>query len=304
MTAPGWRDLPGPAHGLPDPARQGLTGPSWTALIRRASARLAEASVASPDADARALTEHVAGRALALADPPTAGDEEALATLLARRERREPLQHILATMHFRHLTLACRPGVFVVRPETELVAGHAIDAARAALAARGEASVADLCTGSGAIAIAVAIEAPGSRVSAVDISPAAISLARENSERYGGLVDFAVADAARAFEGREGSFDVVVSNPPYVPAGQTIEPEVAADPPAALWGGGDDGLDIPRAIVARARQLLAPGGVLVVEHDERQGPALRDFALSIGLSPARTLEDLAGRARMLWARLG
>ena len=291
-----------------------MTQRSWNRLIAEASALLGDAGVASPASDARELAEFAVGvRRLPAADP-TPDERAAFSRAVARRAAREPLQHITGRMYFRWLELVSRPGAFIVRPETEAVAQEAVDEARR-IADRGERPrVLDLCTGSGAIALAVATEVPGSAVVGVDASAEALQVARENNVAYGGLVEFVLADAlefscvresgdARELGGVRGKFDVVVANPPYVPAHCELSPEVLADPAAALWGGGEDGLDMPNALVEKAVGLLRPGGLLVMEHAEGQAAPLRRLALKTGFVKAETGVDLAGRPRWLRARL-
>lgn len=290
-----------------------MTQRSWNRLIAEASALLGDAGVASPTSDARELAEFAVGvRRLPDADP-TPDQRAAFSRAVARRAAREPLQHITGRMYFRWLELVSRPGAFIVRPETEAVAQDAVDEARR-IADRGERPrILDLCTGSGAIALAVATEVPGSAVVGVDASAEALQVARENNAAYGDPVEFVLADALEfsgasepdALEpgGTRGKFDVVVANPPYVPARCELSPEVLADPAAALWGGGEDGLDMPNALVKKAVGLLKPGGLLVMEHAEEQAEPLRRLALKTGFVKAETGTDLAGRPRWLRARL-
>jgi len=275
-------------------------------LVREAGQALARAGVASPDVDARLLAEHLLGGPVLLADGAPEGFAAAYAALVERRSARVPLQHILGVMWFRGLELACRPGVFIVRPETEVVAGAGIEAARAvALEEERAPVVVDLCAGSGAIAVAVAVEVPTARVWAVETAPDAVALARENSEHLApGRVRTICGDASdpAVLAELDGRVDVVVSNPPYVPAAAVEDLETERhDPALALYGGGVDGLAIPRAILKRAAALLRPGGVLVMEHDPGQGAALRAAALGAGFTEAVTGQDLTGRDRYLRA---
>jgi release factor glutamine methyltransferase len=216
---------------------------------------------------------------------------------VGRRAAREPLQHITGRAAFRHLTLAVGPGVFVPRPETEVVAGAAIEAALRSASP----VVVDLCTGSGAIALAVAWEVPGARVHAVEADTGAHSWAARNCA--GAAVDLRLGDMAAAFPDLDGTVDVVVSNPPYIPEGARVrDPEVAAhDPAAALWSGLD-GLDAVRVVEEVAARLLRPGGTVVVEHADLQGetaPAV--FATTGRWTDVRDHRDLAGRDRFLTA---
>ena len=276
-------------------------------LVRQAGERLKAAGVASPEHDARALAEWLLGRPLPLADGADAAFTAAYAQALRRREAREPLQRITGRMFFRGLELECRPGVFIVRPETEVVAGVAIEAvlARERGGVAGGPLVVDLCTGSGAIAAAVAAEVPAARVIAVELADDAVVAAVAACERHApGRVRVVQADAAApsTLAGLDGSVDVVVTNPPYVPAGALEDVETASyDPRLALFGGGEDGLDLPVALVRRAGALLRDGGLLVMEHDAGQGRALREAALAVGFREASTGQDLTGRDRFLRA---
>src|SRR5690606_3382282 len=233
--------------------------------------------------------------------PPTADQLTAYAALVERRRRREPLQHLTGEMFFRHLRLVSAPGAFVVRPETELVAEEAITAARRLPAPR----VVDLCTGSGAIALAVATEVPAAEVWAVELSEAAPAVARRNAADLAPHVTLVQDDAATALPELDGTADVVVSNPPYVPPDAVPrDPEVRDhDPDLALYGGGHDGLDVPRAVLRTAARLLRPGGTLVMEHAEVQATAVRAAATGTGaFVDVRTVQDLSGRDRMVVAR--
>lgn len=276
-------------------------------LVRQAGERLKAAGVASPEHDARALAEWLLGRPLPLADGADAAFTAAYAQALRRREAREPLQRITGRMFFRGLELECRPGVFIVRPETEVVAGVAIEAVLACErgGVAGGPLVVDLCTGSGAIAAAVAAEVPAARVIAVELADDAAVAAVAACERHApGRVRVLRADAAApsTLAGLDGSVDVVVTNPPYVPAGALEDVETASyDPRLALFGGGEDGLDLPVALVRRAAALLHDDGLLVMEHDAGQGRALREAALAVGFREASTGQDLTGRDRFLRA---
>ena len=282
--------------------------------LRWAQGVLADAGVPSPRVDAELLAAHLLGisrgelqAAAILGRPAPAG----LADLVARRATREPLQHLTGSAPFRGLELAVGPGVFVPRPETEQVAQVAVDEAAAVVLRFGAALVVDLCTGSGAIALAVAHEVPGAVVHAVELDALAHSWAERNVREVAATLPptsrvlLHRADARTALAELDGTVDVVVSNPPYVPPGAVpIDPEVADhDPAVALYGLGADGLEVPRGIVAAAARLLRPGGLLVVEHAEVQDGAARDMVDRTGaFTPARTGHDLTGRARMVIAR--
>jgi release factor glutamine methyltransferase len=274
-------------------------------LVRAAGRVLAEAGVPSPDHDARALAAHVLGvpQIHPLATLPESFTAR-YADLVERRRSREPLQHIVGTTAFRHLRLRVVQGVFVPRPETELVAQVAIDEARG-LVGRGDSPlVVDLCCGAGGIAISVAVEVPGARVTAVDISAEAVALTVSNATASGADLRAEVGDATSdVLPDLTGLVDVVAANPPYIPPdAEPLEPEVRDyDPDLALYGGGVDGLEVPAGVVRSAARLLKDGGLLVMEHAEGQGAAVRDL-VSTEFTDAHTLADLTGRPRMVVAR--
>lgn len=271
------------------------------AALAAAAAELAAAGVPAPRVDAELLAAHLLGcsrgrvRALAFTDTPVPAG---YADLVRERARRVPLQHLTGRAAFRHLELAVGPGVFVPRPETETVAQLAIDAARARLAAAGAVRVVDLGTGSGAIAAAVAEEVPGAEVTAVELSDLALAWAHRNLEPRG--VRLVHGDLRTALPGEDGRYDVVVSNPPYIPAAAVPnEPEAADhDPKIALYGGGEDGLALPHAAAATAARLLRSGGFFVMEHAEVQAQALaRHLEKAGSWLEVRGHEDLNGRPR-------
>lgn len=290
--------LPGAAEGDGVDLRQ---------LVRHAAARLAAAGVESDWYDAGILATHVLGvepRDLVLHDTCTAADAEAFGALVDLRCTRIPLQHLTGRAHFRHLSLVVGPGVFIPRPETEVVVEAALDEVRA-LVSRGvvEPVVVDLCTGSGAIAASIAVEAPQTRVSAVELSAVAYGWAERNLRGLG--VALSLGDASTAFPELDGTVDVAISNPPYIPHGAVIrDPEVSEhDPGLALWGGGDDGLEVMRGVVARAAVLLRPGGFLVVEHADVQREAVVALIEDTGqFDDVSDHEDLAGRDRFTTGR--
>ena len=277
--------------------------------IALATVRLAEAGVDSPRADAEIIAAHVHGvRRSELHRVPDAGFDPRFWDEVARREAREPLQHITGLAYFRYLELEVGPGVFVPRPETEVMTGWAIDQLREMDVA--EPLVADLGTGSGAIALAIAQEVPRARVHAVEADPLARQWAGKNIARTAeaaphtaGRVTLHAADFADPANLPAGSFDLVVSNPPYIPTGASVPPEVGEyDPSAALWSGAD-GLDAIRVIEGVARRLLRPDGLVAVEHGAPQGAAVYwVFAEERGWRDTRNHKDLAGRDRFVTAR--
>ena len=275
------------------------------AALREAARRLTDAGVPSPRADAELLAAHLLGIGRGeLAACALRGDDapSGLDVLVAERARRVPLQHLTGRAGFRGLLLRVGPGVFVPRPETELVAGMAVDAA-AEIAADGRVPVVvDLCTGSGAIALAVATEVPAARVHAVELSDQAHAWAVENL--IGSGVDLRLGDAATAFDDLDDMVDVVASNPPYIPPGAVpVEPEVADhDPDVALYGGGTDGLAVPRAVLATAARLLRHDGLVAVEHADTQQAAMLALLGAPEWRDPRGHADLAGRPRCVTAR--
>jgi len=285
--------------------------PSMRALVEAATRVLAEAGVGSPRHDATALAAFALGLPrldLVLAPAVPAGFTEEFAGLVDRRRRREPLQHIVGSTVFRYLTLRVEPGVFVPRPETETVAQVAVDEA-ARLVTEGQTPlVVDLCCGAGGIALSVDTEVPEAAVVAVDASPEAVGLTRHNSGAVGtGSLRVELGDVRdpALLADLDGTVDVVVSNPPYIPPDAVpVDPEVRDhDPDLALYGGGADGLAVPRAVLAAAARLLVPGGLLVMEHAEVQDAAARAAAEATGaFESVASRPDLTGRPRMLVAR--
>ncbi len=273
-------------------------------LRDRAGAALADAGVPTPTVDAELLIGHTLGfsrgqvQAKAVVDVTVVDDDvRAVMATVARRARREPLQHITGRAPFRNLELAVGPGVFVPRPETEQVAQLAIDAL---LASSGEHPVAvDLGTGSAAIALALAGEVPHALVYGVENSPEAFIWAKRNLRETGvGNARLVFAELAAALPELDGAVDVVISNPPYIPCDAVPrDPEVRLfDPPGALYGGAD-GLDVVRQVSSTARRLLHPGGILVLEHGESQGGQIRQLLTADGWRAASTHPDLLGRDR-------
>lgn len=285
------------------------------AEIRSATALLADAGIASAEVDAVLLAAHALGieagevrRRQVLRSPVDVAFTDRFEGLVAERAARVPLQHITGAAHFRGLTLAVGPGVFVPRPETETLV-------TLALRALGEAGmpaaplVVDLCTGSGAVALALVTEHAGATVHAVEVDPFAHAWARRNVERLApaeqARLHLALGDARTAYESLEGRVDLVTCNPPYIPHGQVpVDPEVRDhDPAVALYGGSADGLALPLAMAGRAARLLRPGGVLVMEHADVQGAALVAALNGAGeWDHVTDHPDAAGRDRVVEGR--
>lgn len=267
--------------------------------VRAAASRLAAAGVAAPAHDAEELAAHVLGvprsRLFTLERLPAAAADR-YAALVAERADRVPLQHLTGVAGFRRLELAVGPGVFVPRPETEVLVGWALERLRP-----GD-LVVDLCAGSGAVALAVADEAPGVTVHAVEREEHALAWAARNVAATGLPVTLHRGDVADpALLARlDGTVDVVTANPPYIPVGAGVEREVAEhDPPAALWGG-EDGLDVVRAVERAAHRLLRPGGLVAVEHADLQGESVP--AVFARWAEVADHPDLVGRPRFTTAR--
>ncbi|MDH2428114.1 peptide chain release factor N(5)-glutamine methyltransferase [Sphaerisporangium sp. TRM90804] len=275
--------------------------------IALATARLAEAGVPSPRTDAEEIAAFVHGVRRGELHTVADGEFDALFWEgVARREAREPLQHITGRAYFRYLSLEVGPGVFVPRPETEVVAGWAIDRLREMDVA--SPVVADLGTGSGAIALSIAQEVALAQVHAVEVDPEAYGWAKRNIVEHGqGRVSLHPEDLADCLPELDGRVDLVVSNPPYIPPGAVPrDPEVRDyDPSRALYGSGADGLDEIRAVERTARRLLRPGGMVAVEHADEQGSAVYlVFPEDRGWRDTRTHADLTGRDRFVTARFG
>jgi release factor glutamine methyltransferase len=219
-------------------------------------------------------------------------EAKAFGRALCRRCTGVPLQHLTGEQGFRRLLLEVRPGVFVPRPETETVVGVALELTQ------DEPVVVDLCTGSGAIALAIADERPGATVFATDRSAEAVSLASANAARLGLDVTVVQGDLFEPLPERlRGGLDLVVANPPYLPTddGSTLPADVRADPASALFGG----IELYERLFADAVDWLRTGGAAVVEIDAREGTAIAAAARAAGLVEVRVVEDLTGRDRVV-----
>ncbi len=275
--------------------------------VNAARLRLRRAGVDSPRHDAEVLLAYVIGvprSRLALVPAIDPAQRARYDELVALRASRVPLQHITGGTGFRRLDLVVGPGVFVPRPETEVMTGWAI----AAVAGMADPLVVDLCTGCGAVALSIAHEAPHARVHAVEREPAAIEWARRNAtareaagDRPVTLHNGEVADPALLAD-LAGTVDLVTANPPYVPDGGGLPVEVARhDPAAALWGG-PDGLAVVREVERAAARLLRPGGQVAVEHADVQGEAVPAIFAGTGRwTEVTDHPDLTGRPRFTTA---
>lgn len=270
--------------------------------ISNATSTLREAGVSSSDVDARLLAAHLLGLRpveLMFAEPP-AGFECDYAQLVARRAAREPLQHITGSAPFYGVELAVGPGVFIPRPETEVLAQWAVQMLDDAPSAP---TVVDLGSGSGALAIAVARAVPAATVYAVERSHEAREYLRRNVEEHAPQVRIVAGDLtdAHLLAERDGSVDLVVSNPPYVPESPELQVEVYADPHEAVFSG-TDGMAAIRGLVPVAQRLLRDGGALGIEHDDTTSVQVQDVVAAGGFGAIRVVKDLAGRARFVTAR--
>jgi release factor glutamine methyltransferase len=284
-----------------------MTRHSLRAAILEASRTLAAAGVASPDVDAQELAAHLRGvQRTRLGLTPLVEDDFLVDywALVDKRAARVPLQHLLGSAQFGRATLAVGPGVFVPRPETESLLAWAVHA----IGGVERPVVVDLCTGSGALALAIAAERPDARVIGVERSATALAWARRNTVAQAGAgrtpVELRGGDIFddRLLTDLDGIVDLVTANPPYVPDGTPVEPEVADyDPPEAVFAG-PDGLSVIRPLVSVAAALLRVGGVLAIEHDDTQGESVPALLRSRRvLTGVEEHEDLNGRPRFVTA---
>lgn len=269
--------------------------------IDSATVVLAEAGIDSARHDAEELAAHLSGTErgrLPLLDPPGNEFFQRYHDMIAVRSRRVPLQHITGTADFGPVTLRVGPGVFIPRPETETLLEWAMTQRLPA-----QPVIVDLCTGSGALALALAHNWPAARVFGVDDSQTALGYARHN--RAGTAVALFCADvtAPGLWPELDGRVDLVVANPPYVPDGAELDPEVREHDPHHAVFGGPDGMTVIRAVAALAGRWLRPGGLFAVEHDDTTSSqsveVLTDLAVFDSIVARR---DLAGRPRFVTAR--
>ena len=274
-------------------------------LLTEAVDRLRAAGIESPEQDARVLLAVACGiepARLPLLDGVTEEQADLFDSLVIQRAVRIPLQHLTGRAYFRHVELEVGPGVFVPRPETEVMTGWALDQLRPMVFAMQRPLVVELCTGSGAIAKALVDEQPRLRVHAVELSEDAARWAARNLA--GTAVDLHVADMAHALPELNGTVDLVIANPPYIPleAYESVAPEVRDHDPALALFSGDDGLDAIRVLVQVASRLLRPAGLLCFEHADAQGESAPAVVSGHGAFTAvRDHRDLSGRPRFTTA---
>jgi release factor glutamine methyltransferase len=278
-------------------------------LLTQAVSQLRQVGVDSPEQDARQLLAYAVGIELArlpLLDAVEDDQASNFQALIEKRARRVPLQHLTGRAHFRYLELEVGPGVFVPRPETEVMTGWAIEQLRPMVyaVARGQSRhlpvVVELGTGSGAIAKSIATELTGTRVHAVEMSEEAAAYAARNLADT--TVELYVCDMAGALPELNGAVDLVIANPPYIPldAFESVVPEVRDHDPILALVSGQDGLDAIRAVVAEAARLLRPTGLLCVEHADVQGESTQQILLDYkAFAAVRDHRDLAGRPRFV-----
>ncbi|GAS98187.1 modification methylase HemK [Mycolicibacterium canariasense] len=268
-------------------------------VIADATAELSAAGIHSARVDAELLAAHAAGvdRGRLAVFEPDAAFVDRYGALVARRAQRIPLQHIVGSAAFGPLMLQVGPGVFIPRPETEALLEWAQGQPLPA-----DAVIVDLCTGSGALAAALAHHRAGARVIAVEDSAEALRYAEMNCRATSvRLLQADVTDPALLTE-LNGTVDLIVSNPPYIPLGADLDPEVAQHDPAHALFGGADGMSVIGPIVAAAARLLRPGGRIGVEHDDTTSAATTDlFARAAAFTDITARRDLTGRPRFVTA---
>jgi release factor glutamine methyltransferase len=274
-------------------------------LLTEATDRLRQAGVPSPAQDARVLLSFVSGVEVArlpLLDELDDDHARRFRKLTGKRAERIPVQYLTGRAHFRRIDVEVGPGVFVPRPETEVMTGWAIEHLTSLAAGPHRPSVVELCTGSGVIAKAIASELTRVDIYAVEVSDEAAAYARRNLAET--LVELHVADMVTALEDLNGSVDLVIANPPYIPldAYELVAPEARNhDPMLALFSGAD-GLDAIRTVVSVATRLLRPAGLLCCEHADVQGESAPGVVVASGAFTAvRDHRDLTGRPRFVTA---
>jgi release factor glutamine methyltransferase len=281
-------------------------------VIQRSTEYLQQKGVESPRLQSELLLAHVLKlprlRLYLSFDRALLPDElQATRDLVMRRGRREPLQHLLGSVSFCGLELSVTPAVLIPRPETELLAEQAAQFLIARSPTPEPPSMLDFGTGSGCLAIAVAAQCPAARVTALDISEAALAVARENSNRHRltERVQFFCGDAFAALPA-EMRFDLIVANPPYIPSAviATLEPEVRDHDPRIALDGGADGLDTYRRLACEAGAFLRPDGRMMLEIGDDQGEPLRNLFSAASWETLSLGADYSGRPRMLTVKPG
>ncbi|OFL61254.1 protein-(glutamine-N5) methyltransferase, release factor-specific [Corynebacterium sp. HMSC065D07] len=297
-----------------------MTFHTYREALRDATERLRAAGVPSPEWDARLLAAHLihcGHMDIPLDEQPIPGFDVAYGALVGRREAREPLQHILGVAWFGPLELEVGPGVFIPRPETEVLADWGVKFLRK-LNSSGSKEfnslesprVVDLCAGSGALALYVAHYVPQAEVWAVELADASLAYTRRNAATAvhggAGTVHVVQGDVTEAdlLPELHGSVDLVLTNPPYVPETPDLEPEVYQDPHEAVFGGVD-GMETINAMIPTIAALLRPGGRVGIEHDDDTSELVQEALRAHGgFSHIEVLKDLTGTARFVTAQRG
>lgn len=289
-------------------SRTTFHGDPRSRLLAEAVAALASAGIESARLDAEAMLAAASNSTRSAVICGSAeidrAARERYATMVARRLRQEPVAYILGRKEFYSLELEVTPDVLVPRPETETMVHAALEFIRA----RTTAKVCDIGTGSGAIALAIAANAPAVQLTAIDISAEALTIANRNALRLGfsGRVRFRLADCFEPMDGMEplGRFDLIVSNPPYIPGDQIagLAPEISRYEPLAALAGGPDGLSFYRRIASRVREHLEKNASVMVEIGARQFEAVSKVLRDAGGTEIKMLRDLAGMPRIVIVR--
>lgn len=275
-------------------------------LVAHAVEKFESAEIHSANVDAELLAGHVLqlnrGEVQAAMISGVELDElqtKHFTELAARRFAREPLQHLTGVAYFRQLELHVGKGVFIPRPETEIVTQIAIDALNASELENPIAV--DLGTGSGAIALSMHVEVAKAQVHAIEKSEQAFEFTKRNFARYTGA-ELVLGDLSDSFNALNGSVSVVISNPPYIPNSMIpVDPEVHLHEPSLALYGGDDGLDVIRVLSGVAKRLLLEGGMLVIEHADTQSQMVCELLLGEGWRDVRAYQDLSGKDRAVSA---
>ena len=274
---------------------------AWTS----ARDRLKAAGIDQPVLDARVLVEAAASatRTDILTDPYRVLDDEQVSTLddyVERRIRRQPVSHIVGRKGFWKIMLGVTPDVLTPRPETEMLVGLGLQSFEEFKSF----TVLDLGVGSGAILLAILAERPAAKGLGVDVSEEALAVARDNAASLGleGRAAFLRGDWTAGLG--DGTFDLVVSNPPYIASEviETLEPEVRDHEPRLALDGGPDGLDAYRALASEVLRVLRPGGTFALEIGHDQGPLVEALMQAAGAAEVRVIQDLAGKDRVVAGR--